>query len=575
LQSGTATAPGIFEDAAFGSTTTITNDGGNFVLGSLAPSPGQTIIAGVFTQNAGACTVVIGNLNLPGNQGISFLTVNGTSPTDGVVNLDSGTLNIIPATGFNYATDIPAGLDMVQFIQASTIINGVFTPLNINNSVPGLTNVTYETLFGNQGWLLFDFVPPPIPPPSPVVPIIPSSTPIPFQSITIATINIINTFIGREVLRMQEQFVTSDQAYDDPNSKKRPRLYKKSAQTAPVAELSAQRHSEDSSNAKVSAISDSIITDADSEIGFMNYQIQTKQQQLESEIASNDVKPWHIYFGPLGDFGEINNKHSQLGANYRFFGALAGFDYVFSQVGVGILFDYEKIKAQLHKHGGDFEINQFHATAYTTYVPEFFPQFALNAMVGSGGAWYDIHRKVSGTTSKEVAKGNSRGAEVDALIGAQYLFAHHQFASIPCGLEVIPMVNLQYIYQGIGSYKEHGAGIQDFKFHKQGFQSLRTTVRTWLQYSWNWEDFSLTSLVNIGWQREFLNHNQKIHATSINAVGSEGSIALLGSGRNTLLAGLDFVLEFHNGYGIEASYDFEYNSLYRNNGFYVGFNVRF
>jgi hypothetical protein len=576
LQSGTPTVPGVFEDLSFGTTTVVTNNGGTFVSGTLDPTPGQTTISGVFTQNAGTYAVVIGNLSLPSNQGISFLTVNGTGPADGVVNLDGGILNIVPATGFNLATDIPAGTHMVQFIQASTIINGGFSPQKIVNSIPGLGGLSYETLAGNQGWLLFTFVPPP-----PPVPITPPHTPIPYQPITITTINMINTFLGRELLRMQDDFIAIDEKYQyengDQELKKHRRRRPNTSFFASLANLSMPQ-----SPKGAQTLADPILA-ADPQLAFMQYNplqnkqeqraTEIKQEQLASEISSaSNIKPWNMYFGPLGNIGSIHDKHSQLGAHYRSAGALAGFDYRFSQVGLGLLVDYENVKAKLHQHGGEFWINQFHATGYTTYVPKSFPQFALNGIIGAGGAWYDIHRNILGLS--EPTKAKSRGAEVDALIGADYLFSHCQFASIPRGLEVVPMINLQYIYQGVGSYKEHGAGVLDLKFHKQGFQSLRSTLGTWLQYIWNWRNFSFTPLIDLAWQREYLDRNHKVLTTPL-AGGPEGSITVFGAGRDTLVAGLDLLFEFYNTYGIEASYDFEYNSLYLNHGFYVGFNARF
>jgi outer membrane autotransporter protein len=117
--------------------------------------------------------------------------------------------------------------------------------------------------------------------------------------------------------------------------------------------------------------------------------------------------------------------------------------------------------------------------------------------------------------------------------------------------------------------------VHDFKFHKQGFQSLRTTLGTWLQYTWSWNNFSFTPLVDIGWQREFLDRNHKVDVTPVHVAGPKDSFTVFGAGRDTLLAGLDLLFEFYDTYGIEASYGFEYNSLYRNNGFYLGFNVNF
>jgi hypothetical protein len=485
---------------------------------------------------------------------------------------------VIPATGFNFATDIPAGLEMVQFIQASTIINGGFTPAQINNSVPGLIGMFYETIAGNEGWLLFNF-PPPTPPTPPIPPttVTPPGT-IPYQPITTTTINFINTFLARQLIGMN---IGGDQSscvgeedncdrYSEDHKKCKPPRKHTGFYKAPLAGQSQNPRK----SSHIIAASNPIVAAADPLLGFINYQTQSTQQQL-AENACRDIKPWDVYFGPIGDLGSINNKHSQLGANYWFVGGLAGFDYSFSQVGLGILVDYENVTGKLHKHGGDFNINQFHATAYMTYVPRSLPQFALNALVGSGGAWYNIHRNILDLPVKEKTHGKSRGAEVDALIGMQYIFAHRQFARIPCGLEFIPTVNLQYIYQGMGSYKEHGADVNDFKFHKQGYQSLRTTLETWLQYTWSWKNFSFTPAVDIGWQREFLDQKHKVHVTPIHFAGPEESITVFGAGRDTLLTGLAFMFEFYNTYGIEASYDFEYNRLYRNNGFYLGFNVRF
>jgi uncharacterized protein with beta-barrel porin domain len=376
---------------------------------------------------------------------------------------------------------------------------------------------------------------------------------------------------------MQDQFIANgeENQCDGDNQERKehqPRRRKNSPYSPSLANLSMPQ-SPKGSGGSAQTIANPILA-ADPKLAFMQYPLQTKQEQLASEVSSgNNIKPWNVYFGPLGDLGSINNKHSQLGAHYRSAGALAGFDYRFSQVGVGILFDYENIKAKLHKHGGEFWINQFHATTYTTYVAASFPQFALNGMVGAGGAWYNIHRNVLGMPESTHAK--SRGAVVDALIGAEYLFSHCQFARIPSGLEIVPMINLQYIYQGIGSYKEHGSDMFDLKFNKQGFQSLRSTLGTWLQYIWSWKNFSFTPLIDIAWQREYMDRNHKVRTTPIHLPGPKGSITIFGAGRNTLLAGLDLLFEFYDTYGIEASYDFEYNSLYRNNGFYLGFNVSF
>jgi hypothetical protein len=569
LQVGSSTVPGVFEDASFGGTTDVINNGGIFVSGSVSPAkPGQTLIEGTYTQNSGTFALVFGRIFLPNNQGLSFLTVDGT----GVVNLNGGTLDVIPS--INIETEIAyvtPGPGSVQFIQASSAINGAFTPAQIINGLEayGLKNLTYQTIDGNQGWLNFVYAPP--------ASLTLSSTPVLYAPITMATINYNNMFIQREILRVHDRMkrVNLDGRKESkgakPHSPRGRNNYR-----APFASLSQPEQSETPSNiTTANTIADPVIAARNPLFGFT--QTQAEQQRLSREVARCTDKPWDVYIGPLGNVGKVNNKHSQLGLNYRSVGVLTGFDYAFSQVGVGFMVDYENVKAHVHKHEGKFWANQFHANTYATYVPESLSHFALNAIVGAGGAWYSIQRNIFGLTTSESTKGKSRGAIANALVGAEYTFAHSQFDDIPCGLEISPLLNLQYVYQGLGSYKEYGTTDFDLKFHKQGFQSLRTTLGTWLRYEWSWENFSITPLVDIAWQREFLDRNHKLYTTPIESVGpiTTTGTTIFGAGRNTLLAGLDLMFEFYDTYGIEASYDFEYNSLYRNNEFFVGFHISF
>jgi uncharacterized protein with beta-barrel porin domain len=474
----------------------------------------------------------------------------------------AGTLNVVPAANFNPYTDIPAGLNLLQFIQASNVINGSFTV--INNSVPGFSGTTYETLDNNQGWLQFTFVAPSI---------TPHSTPIPHQTITTSKITNINTFLTKVLFKLQNQFnsavrrIEEEKGHENNDQNKQEYQRRKSIYTPSLAEFPT---------APSQTMSSPIIAAAQPQLAFMNFQPQVKQQQLRSGIAEGEIsRPWHVYFGPTGNIGSVNNKHTQLGCNYRSVGGLAGFDYAFSQVGAGLMLDYENVKANVHKHAGEFWVNQFHATSYATYVPSSFPEFAVNGILGGGGAWYAIQRNIAGLPAKDTAKGKTHGAIVDALIGAQYMFSHRQFTTIPRKLEIIPLFNMQYIYQGLGSYKEHGASFHDLKFSKQGYQSLRSTLGAWLQYTWGSKNFSFTPLIDIEWQREYLDHNHKVRSKPIEFAGPSGSTTIFGAGRDTLLAGLDMMFKFYQVYGLEVSYDFEYNSLYRNNGFFLGLNISY
>jgi hypothetical protein len=100
-------------------------------------------------------------------------------------------------------------------------------------------------------------------------------------------------------------------------------------------------------------------------------------------------------------------------------------------------------------------------------------------------------------------------------------------------------------------------------------------VGTWLQYTWNWKNFSIISLIDMAWQREYLDRNHKLYTKPIEVKGPKARTTIFGSGRDIALAGLDLMFEFYDRYGIEVSYDFEYNANYHNNAFFLGLNARF
>jgi len=63
------------------------------------------------------------------------------------------------------------------------------------------------------------------------------------------------------------------------------------------------------SGGSAQTIADPILA-ADPQLAFMQYPLQTKQEQLASEISSgNNIKPWNMYFGPLGNIGSIHDRH--------------------------------------------------------------------------------------------------------------------------------------------------------------------------------------------------------------------------------------------------------------------------
>ncbi|NNM44018.1 MAG: autotransporter outer membrane beta-barrel domain-containing protein [Chlamydiae bacterium] len=162
-----------------------------------------------------------------------------------------------------------------------------------------------------------------------------------------------------------------------------------------------------------------------------------------------------------------------------------------------------------------------------------------------------------------------------ALLGIEYAFRNSRYSVIPNGFQVIPMASIQYAYLHINDFKEKGNPLHAMKISKQNVKSLRSNLGVRFDYTWKNSDIEFSPAVNLGWQREFLDKKYTLDFTPLTFQEFGFSVKLPRSGRNIALAGIDLLLTLFDRHGLEAGYDFEYNSLYHTHFVYMSYNVRF
>ncbi len=427
-----------------------------------------------------------------------------------------------------------------------------FNPDIINYNIPFY--ITTEILYDPDMNVLLRFLVNNPPPSSPA-----------FHQSIFASINHTHTRLERQMQNLRYRFCI----------KEAPKCIPKPKPCAKPRSKSCYKEASVEETLPVQAVSDLVDSQDTSE--FLSWFRVPEERQTQNDACEEmrdccaESRHWNVYFGPTGTVGEVHTKHSQPGYDEWSVGGLAGFDYAFSEGGIGFMVDYENIKGRVHQHWGKFDINQAHASLYSTYAPKSAHRLSFDAIVGGGYDWFDIHRR----TSEGTAKGKPRGKEFDALFGLAYNFYGRQDCCRPTKFQVTPMANIQYIYLDTSRYNEHGADPFDFKIHGQVDKSLRSTLGTWISYGWDRKNFSFTPEIYLAWQREYFDHNHSLYVTPLDIVGPTSKQTVRGAGRNTFQAGLDLMLTLFEFYGIEASYDFEWNSLFHDQAFYVGFNVEF
>jgi hypothetical protein len=456
----------------------------------------------------------------------------------------------------------PHGVKQIEILTITepTGLIGTFSTVTMGDVPASLSPII---VYGNDidhafVKLVFQDPLPPLPPP-PVPLVITYLGGKTYQTMFIL-INRNNFRLEREMQRLRQRFPERETAKKTTSA---PEQSKKSAYTPSLAR-----------NSITPIASSNLIASSQSMLAFLNFQQQREQQQLHEEMSVKKVpeRPWNFFCGPTGGTGKVNTQGKQLGAHYWDLGALAGFDYAFSQVGIGLLVDFDRTHVDVEQNWGHYHFEHLHSSFFATYAPHILPQLAFNSVIGGAYDWYDIHRN---TKINGIAKGHTRGSELDALFATEYVFSSEQFSGLPKKLELVPRAFLQYIYIDINKFTERSAGFANVHLHSQFGKSLRSGLDLWAKYTWDWTNFSLAFEANIGWQREYFDHGQSIHFTPISVKGLTTPIASYGAGRDTLTTGLDCFFQFLKKYSLELSYDFQYNRLFYDHAFYLGCEVRY
>ncbi len=264
----------------------------------------------------------------------------------------------------------------------------------------------------------------------------------------------------------------------------------------------------------------------------------------------------------------MHEDGNQPAVDYWSAGAIAGFDYAFSQLGIGTALNYDYIHGDADELGG-FHVHEALASIYGIYSPNALTGLSVNGIVGGGYDWYQIERS---TVSGDVS-GKPSGGQFDALLNVEYTLSKGKF-------NFVPLAGAQYIYLSVGKYTETGDELENQQINRQKIQSLRSTLGTRVNYMWS-QDSKICHPTTIkieldgAWQREFLNKNQSLEYTSVAFAQGLNTLVVPNSGRNIFLAGIDLNATIKDKYGCEGSYDFQWNDSYRDHNFYLGLNLKF
>ncbi len=233
-------------------------------------------------------------------------------------------------------------------------------------------------------------------------------------------------------------------------------------------------------------------------------------------VPQSKEQDWGLYTIGTGQTGDVDDTNEEVGFDFQTTGINVGADYYINkQLVAGVTLGYSSGDAELDDDGGQVDTDSLKVGVYATYFEdgssEKISGWYVNGYLGGGYNEYDFERTVSAGTISQTATGDSKGYELNSVIGGGYDYQLGDATIV--GL----ITSLRYDRLWVDDYSESGAGSLDLDVDDQDLDSLRSDLGVRVAYSvvaiddiiWHWG-------AQASWQHEFMDTENTVKARLVN-----------------------------------------------------------
>ena len=233
-------------------------------------------------------------------------------------------------------------------------------------------------------------------------------------------------------------------------------------------------------------------------------------------VPQSKEQDWGLYTIGTGQTGDVDDTNEEVGFDFQTTGINVGADYYINkQLVAGVTLGYSSGDAELDDDGAQVDTDSLKVGVYATYFEdgssEKISGWYVNGYLGGGYNEYDFERTVSAGTISQTAKGDSKGYELNSVIGGGYDYQLGDATIV--GL----ITSLRYDRLWVDDYSESGAGSLDLDVDDQDLDSLRSDLGVRVAYSvvaiddiiWHWG-------AQASWQHEFMDTENTVKARLVN-----------------------------------------------------------
>jgi len=316
-----------------------------------------------------------------------------------------------------------------------------------------------------------------------------------------------------------------------------------------------------------------------------------KEVKESVPVANFSEQNWGVFLSGTGEWVSVGNTDNARGYDLTSGGFTLGIDYkVTSNFAIGLMAGYTGTSADLVDRGRVY-VNGGKIGLYATFfqngpaaqaptmskdsskdsskeapapAPSIAKGFYADMAVTGGYNSYDTRR----SALQGEARGDTDGGELNALFGAGYDFKAG-------GLTFGPTASFNYTYLGTNEFTEHGS-LAPLNIHGGKGESLRTALGLKASYDWKVGGVLIKPEIRAAWQHEYGDSAYELGSSFANGGGDNFTVNGPELGRDSVLLGAGFAIQFNERCSTYFYYDGELGRKnYESNSVTGGFRYAF
>jgi len=265
-------------------------------------------------------------------------------------------------------------------------------------------------------------------------------------------------------------------------------------------------------------------------------------KECKNVMSPTAENRWGVFLTGVGEWVGVSDDFNARGYDIQSGGFTLGVDYkVCSHFAVGLMAGYVGTGVDLND-GGRVFVNGGKLGVYAT---AFGDGFYADVAVTGGYSSYDLRRAALQGT----ARGDTDGGDLNALFGAGYDIKMG-------GFTFGPTASFNYTYVGMGEFTEHGS-LAPMHFNSQGQESIRTAFGLKASYDCKIGHVVVKPELRAAWQHEYGDTDYALDSSFANGAGGTFTVNAPQIGRDSLLVGAGFAIQWSDRCSTYVYYDGE------------------